>query len=333
MIVQRKCSNCQWPFSYSPESRLNAHTFHHGNRGKTVSPVIALSLAMLLFCSCRDEVVKSVYSTGYRANNPQRTFTLPDSLQEVSGVVVMDSVTVLCIQDEHGIVFKLNLNTNRIDGQFRFHEDGDYEGITRAGDTIYTLRSDGMLFEVTDLFKGKPVTRVYDTGIPCKNNEGLCYDEQNHRLLIACKSKAEKGTVPSDQRVIFSFDLDTHTLSAQPAYRFSLSDINAFASANQITLPTKSKNRKGEKIQVPFLKFRISAVGIHPVTRHLYVLSDVDHMLFVFDTDGNVQHMEFLDPELFNKAEGISFFPNGDMIITNEGQDKQPTMHFFQYQR
>jgi hypothetical protein len=28
---------------------------------------------------------------------------------------------------------------------------------------------------------------------------------------------------------------------------------------------------------------------------------------------------------MFNKAEGIAFFENGDMLITNEGQDNKPT--------
>jgi hypothetical protein len=288
-------------------------------------------ILLLLVFGCSDSVIRKEYVAAYEFSKPDRSLNLPDSLHEVSGVALVDSATAVCVQDENGIVFRHDLSTNRITGQLRFHEDGDYEGITLAGDTVYILRSDGVLFEMPGLKNGGDSTRAYVTGIPCKNNEGLCYDAANHRLLIACKSKAAKGVVPADQRVVYSFDLATHRLSDKPAYRFSLNDINAFAAANNIILPTKSKNRKGEQINVPILKFRISAIGIHPLTDDLYILSDVDHMLFVFDRSGAVKHMEFLDPGLFNKAEGISFFPNGDLIITNEGVDKQPTLHFFKY--
>lgn len=38
---------------------------------------------------------------------------------------------------------------------------------------------------------------------------------------------------------------------------------------------------------------------------------------------GNLEYIEQLDPIMFNKAEGITFYDNGDMLITNEGQDKK----------
>jgi len=40
-----------------------------------------------------------------------------------------------------------------------------------------------------------------------------------------------------------------------------------------------------------------------------------------------------LDPRVFNKAEGITFMENGDMLITNEGQDHRPTLLRFNYQK
>jgi hypothetical protein len=42
--------------------------------------------------------------------------------------------------------------------------------------------------------------------------------------------------------------------------------------------------------------------------------------------------MQLLDPEMFNKSEGIAFYENGDMLITNEGQDKKPTLLHFEDQ-
>jgi hypothetical protein len=42
-------------------------------------------------------------------------------------------------------------------------------------------------------------------------------------------------------------------------------------------------------------------------------------------------HMEKLNPAMFNKPEGITFFANGDMLITNEGQEGSPTLLCFPY--
>lgn len=40
---------------------------------------------------------------------------------------------------------------------------------------------------------------------------------------------------------------------------------------------------------------------------------------------------ELLNPLVFNKPEGITFFENGDMMISNEGQHKKPTLLRFNY--
>jgi hypothetical protein len=56
-------------------------------------------------------------------------------------------------------------------------------------------------------------------------------------------------------------------------------------------------------------------------------------MLFIFDRSGQIRHIEKLDPFLFNQPEGLTFFANGDMLITNEGQQKYPTLLRFNVKR
>ena len=75
-----------------------------------------------------------------------------------------------------------------------------------------------------------------------------------------------------------------------------------------------------------------SAIAVHPITKKLYLLSASDHLFFIFNsTNGEIEHLELLNPDIFNKAEGITFMDNGDMIITNEGQNKNPTLLRFNY--
>ncbi|MGC9342766.1 MAG: hypothetical protein ACP5E3_08705, partial [Bacteroidales bacterium] len=64
-------------------------------------------------------------------------------------------------------------------------------------------------------------------------------------------------------------------------------------------------------------------------------ISSRDKLLFVFNMNGNIEHIEILDPLLFRQAEGISFMKNGDMLISNEGKKKKnpPTIVRFNYTR
>ncbi len=268
--------------------------------------------------------------TGYNFAKPDVLLILPDTLREISGLTYIDPTSFACIQDENGILFIYDAVNNRIKKQYLFNIDGDYEGITRVDETIYILRSDGVLFKISDYESEDSKLTSYQTGIPANNNEGLCYDQDNNRLLIACKGKIGKGFEHKDKRVIYGFDLSTNTLTKEPVFDLDLHTIRHFAIKNKITLPTRTK-RKGQIVE-PIIKFGISGICIHPSTKKLFLLSASDHLLFIFNMNGSIEHIEQLNPVLFNKAEGITFFENGDMLITNEGQDNKPTLLKFEYQ-
>jgi hypothetical protein len=269
--------------------------------------------------------------TGYNLTKADKVIILPDTLREVSGVTEVDSANMACVQDENGILFIYNVTKGKIAKQFSFNIDGDYEGIARAGSDMYILRSDGRLYEITDYTSGNFRINTYVTGIPASNNEGLCYDDSEKRLLIACKGKIGKGREYKDKRVIYAFDLTTKKLTDQPVFDFNLQEIKQFAIDTKIELPVRVK-KKG-KIEEPIIRFRTSAICIHPVTKKLFLLSAADYLLFIFDRNGKIEHLEKLNPEMFNKAEGITFTGNGDLFITNEGQNDKPTLLWFHYNK
>lgn len=284
-------------------------------------------ILLVCFTSC---TIAGDSFTGYNFNNPQQTLELPEILHEISGITLIEENIFACIQDENGILFLYDAVLNKIVHQYTFHIDGDYEGITKVKNTIYVLRSDGKLFEINDFNTPEFELNSYNTGIPANNNEGLCYESANNRLLIACKGKLGKGREFKDRRVIYSFDLQTKKLSSEPVYDFDIRDIKQFSVDQGIKIPVKLK-KKGQ-IKDPIIKFRTSAIAIHPVSQKLYLLSASDHMLFVFDKYGRIEHIELLDKKIYNKAEGISFFDNGDMLISNEGQDKKPSLIRLKYE-
>ncbi|TAH40297.1 MAG: hypothetical protein EYC69_10810 [Bacteroidetes bacterium] len=284
------------------------------------------------FSGCASEWNNTTTSKagGYDLNKPIQTFILPDTLHEVSGLTDIDKTTFACIQDENGILFIYDFSKNEIQKQYSFHIDGDYEGITRVGSTMYILRSDGVIFEILNFESANFSIVSYNTGIPANNNEGLCYDPDNSRLLIAAKGKVGKGKEFKDKRVIYGFDLNTKKLTTDPVFDFDLQAIREFALTRKFEFPTKS-NKKGV-VKDPNIKFMTSAIAIHPVSKKLYLLSAADHLFFIFGSDGTLEHMELLNPEIFNKAEGITFLDNHDMLITNEGQNRRPTLLRFSYQ-
>ncbi|HSH66722.1 MAG TPA: hypothetical protein VLB84_13235 [Bacteroidia bacterium] len=289
---------------------------------------ISTIVALVLF-GCGATYINSEKITGYNLTKPDMSFVLPDTLREISGLTDIDSTTFACVQDENGILFIYDALSNKIKKQYTFNIDGDYEGITRVEKVIYILRSDGTLFEISNYESPDFRLTSYVTGIPANNNEGLCYDKDNDRLLVASKGKIAKGPQYKDKRVIYGFNLKTKTLSKEPVFDFDLQAIKQFAIDNKIDLPTRTK-KKGEE---PILRFMTSAIAIHPISKKLYLLSASDHLLFIFNMNGNIEHIEQLNPDMFNKAEGITFLENGVMLITNEGQDKKPTLLRFKYKR
>ncbi len=267
--------------------------------------------------------------TGYDLNKPDVVLSLPDTLREISGLTDIDNSTFACIQDENGILFIYDMLKNEIQKQYRFEMDGDYEGITRVDNSIYILRSDGNLFEISNYQSPNFKVTTFTTGIPAMDNEGLCYDPANDRLLIGSKGKLGKGAEYKDKRAIYGFDLKTKKLIQNPVFDLSLQTIQQYAEMNNIKLPPKTK--KNGEITEPSIKFLTSAISVHPVTNKLYLLSASEYLLFIFNMNGEIEHLEQLNPDMFNKAEGITFMDNGDMLISNEGQDKKPTLLRFNY--
>ena len=273
--------------------------------------------------------LSSSNKTGYDFSKAILKDELPSILHEISGLAIIDSSSIACVQDEDGILFIYNFKEHKITQQHTFGLKGDYEGITLVNDLLYILRSDGVLFEIKDYQSKKLKVKTYPTRVPAINNEGLCYDAINNRLLIGAKGKINKNASNKDIRVIYGFDLKTKTLNQTPAFEFSVVDVNLSAKMQGINFP-KKQNKKGESIEHG-LKFNTSEISIHPITHQLFVLSATDHVLFIFNKSGILEHIEQLNPQTFNKSEGLDFFQNGDILISNEGQTHQPTLLRFNY--
>lgn len=274
--------------------------------------------------------INSQSITGYNLSTPDSIVILPKALHEISGLTTLDHHSFACIQDERGTLFIYNLDLDQITKQISFYSSGDFEDIAKVGKAFYILRSDATLFEIEDVEAPDIKTISFGLNIPAYDNEGLCYDKENNRLLIASKGNSGKGEAFKNQREVYAFDLKTKTLVETPAFTFDEKQLKQFATDQKIDLPVKVK-KSGKT--VPDIKFRPSAIGIHPITKQLFLISGPDQLFFIFSPLGVIEHLEPLDPELFNQPEGLTFSENGDLFITNEGQEKQPTLLRFNYKK
>ncbi len=261
--------------------------------------------------------------SGYQLDQPDARLTLPPELAEVSGLTNLSDREVACVQDEEGTIFVYDLSRQQVTRKFRFGEPGDYEGLTFVEPRFFVLRSDGLLFEVSGPPEA-PTVKTHALTLPITNNEGLGFDEQANRLLIAPKGRAGKGSELKNQRWVFAFDLASMQFLPEPVYTVELEAIEAFAAAHGLSTP-KRTNKHGTKTRSA-LRLLPSSIAVHPKTQDTFVLSAVDHVLISLRRDGTINGYARLDPILFPQPEGMTFLSSGELLIGNEAAGGRPTL-------
>ena len=250
---------------------------------------VAFIYFFLLSCSFVDQ--KS--PQGYDFSKPSKIHELPEELKEVSGIVYLENDQIACVQDEAGSIYFYDLKSEKITDKRGFAVEGDYEDLAQKGETYYVLKSNGTVYENTELETKKFPTELTDAD----NTEGLCLDASRDRLLIGCKNN--KGD--SETKRIYAFSLNDYKLSNSPVIKFK-----------------ESKH------------FHITALAISPMDNNLYVLSN-SAVLIVLDMSGKLKEKFNLDPSLFNQPEGLSFAKNGDLYISNEAKSGSANIVKFNY--
>jgi uncharacterized protein YjiK len=251
----------------------------------------------------------------YNLNNPVKTFKLPKDLDEISGLVYHKDQTLLAVQDENGLIFAIDSESGEIKRTYGFGEDGDYEGITLAGDQVWVLKSNGNLTRLKKLEDDAP-RKVFKTHLSKLNDtEGLAYDVVNNRLLVVCKESPGKKIKKA--RAIYGFDLSTHKLSKTPVVLIDLKKVRKMLDASRVAEDDGEvagilAGEKGGVILKP------SGIAIHPVSGDLYLLSTVPQLLLILSATGRIKSVNRLNPERFEQPEGIAFDECQNLYISNE---------------
>lgn len=275
--------------------------------------------------STRPTSVKAM--TGYAFAEPTQVDTLPRALDEASGLTDVSASEVALVQDEKGVIFVYDLRKRSVIERIRFGPSGDYEGLTRYGETMFVLRSDGTVFEVQN-WRAQPKAQVRMLALPTSDNEGLALDPVQGRILIAPKSKWKKGKAGKYVRPIFSFAPDDVQLDPNPHSVLDLETLIEFAEQHERELPTTETKKGQERLA---LRFMPASLAVHPKTHELFVISAIDRVLASFDAQGRATGYHRLDPELFPQAEGISFLDDATLVVVSEAAGERAKLVQFRW--
>ena len=248
----------------------------------------------------------------YDLSKPNEIHELPDILKEISALAIAPNGELACVQDEDGIIFFYNFNKKEITNRIIFAKPNDFEGIEFVGEIAYVLQSDGTIYEIENLGKIEQKVTTYDTYLSEKNDtEGLGYDAENNRLLIACKGKGTTAQMDyEDSKIVFAFNLKNKKLEDNPVIEFKKEDLYDFIESNNL----KKLSFKLDK-KMPF-----NPSGIAMQNDFYFTIASAGKMIIVTDKSGSIQYMEKLDKDLMPKPEGICFDKNGNLFIASEGK-------------
>lgn len=264
---------------------------------------IILSLVILFITACTLQKDQPVLSY-YRLSDKQaKSVLLPELLKEISGIAVTEDDRVFAEEDEHGIIYQINLQSGKVVKSFSLGEKiihGDFEDITIIKNKFYLVTSDGFIYEFSE---GKDQERItykkYYTGLTKENNvEGMCFDPETNSLLLACKDFP--GTKYDGYRTVYSFSLNNYKLNKEPRFVLPI---------DYITSKLDIKN------------FRPSGIARHPKSGTFFIISAHSKAIIEVSQDGKIITLFKLPKKVHNQPEGITFASDNTLLISDEGQE------------
>ena len=233
----------------------------------------------------------------------QTVISLPDSLEEISGLAAASPDSVFTHNDEHAIVHEIDIAGGHTRRSFALGDptlEGDFEGIAYAGGQVYLITSDGIIYAARPGADGERVPyRAYDTGIgPLCETEGLANDPGGDHLLVLCKRLHRDE---DEQRLeIHRWALGAERADPDPWLSIPLADLLE---------------------PHDMAEFRPSAIDLDAQRRRLFIVSGRNQIFLEIDLEGHLIARRRLDSRLHRQTEGLAIVPGCQMLLADEGTE------------
>lgn len=252
---------------------------------------------------------RSAYSN-YRFDDPSSIHVLDKKLLEISGLGYNAEENVLyTINDEKGIIYKLNPKNGEIVDDYKFAKRGDYEGIELINNDILVTNSSGDIY-ISSFQDNKAI--VQHTPLNEDNNiEGMAYDPINKRILLAGKGKP---WLPIEgEKAIYSYNSNLHRMDSIVFLDIKIADLIACVDTiyNDDLMIKSLSNRLTE--------FAPSAIAIDPSNQDIYILTAHGSILVVYDKTKTIRDVIHLDELHMPQPEGLCFDSKNNLYISTEG--------------
>ncbi len=264
---------------------------------------------ILIFClgtclvsiQCDPKTESSVIKNpdGYNMKEAEQ-FKLPLELDEISGLAYSASdSSIFAINDEKGWLYKIKKGVGI--QTWEFFKGADFEDLVLIDSTFYVLQSNGNIIRLTFNVQNNIVVQQYyfdETGESKNEFEILYYDSTKNKLILICKD------CESDKKkslTTYSFDPSAGKYTGT-VFTINVSEIAAALGEEKI-------------------KFKPSAASVHPKNGLLYIISAINKLIVTTDVNGNLKDVYKIDPGIFKQPEGITFTPEGGMLVSNEAAD------------
>lgn len=264
---------------------------------------------IIIIVSCNNSKQTAPLSNppGYDLDKPEK-YIMPDVLLEISGIAFRNgnADTLYAQQDEEGKVYAL-VPGQKKNRETRFGKRGDYEDISIGNGYVFLLRSDGAIFSFpeTELQSDHAGNvKEWEGLLPRGEFEGMYADTARHLLYVLCKQCGE--------------DKGSNTVSG---YTLRLGADSILVRDSSFSINTDLIFEKAEKKKGRKQRFQPSALARHPDTGDWFILSSVNKLLVIAGAKWEVKGAYPLDPARFRQPEGIAFDKDGNLFISNEGDE------------
>ncbi len=135
--------------------------------------------------------------------------------------------------------------------------------------------------------------------LPKGEYEGMYGDESSGKLYVICKNCSGDNS----KNIVSGYILGMgDSIYQSGTFQVDVDQIKSFTG----------KVKKG---------FRPSALAKNPVTGDWFIVSSINKLLVITDSNWKIKEVSTLNSNVFNQPEGIAFDESGNLYISNEGSD------------